>query len=77
MAFKSFDQWMRDMCAPGPATPPPNEPLLPDGVFESNGTYYATCCCCGRATELPVGIEELSGTEPYEHYCGGSPHCCP
>lgn len=40
-----------------------------------DGTFNARCCCCDEWTELPVGPDEID--LDYEHYCGGSPRCCP
>jgi hypothetical protein len=41
----------------------------------ADGRYMARCCCCDEWKELPVGPEEID--LGYEHYCGGSPRCCP
>lgn len=38
--------------------------------------YMAICCCCDQVTELPVDLSEIPQTG-YQHYCGGSPRCCP
>lgn len=41
------------------------------------GQLQGRCCRCDQWTESPVGIDELEPIEDYEHYCGGSPRCCP
>jgi hypothetical protein len=44
-------------------------------IIENNDGYEARCVCCNQYTELyadPSGIDE-----DYQHYCGGSPRCCP
>lgn len=41
------------------------------------GRLECKCCVCEKWTESPVSIEELEPIESYEHYCGGSPRCCP
>lgn len=80
--MKDFGQWLRD-------TPPilPQqkideaaahiEALEDAGVIDvmSDGRYMARCCVCGRDDELPVGPDEID--IDYEHYCNGSPRCCP
>ena len=40
-----------------------------------DGTFTAKCCCCDEWTKLHVGPDEID--LGYEHYCGGSPRCCP
>lgn len=53
------------------------EQLLPDGINEvGDGCYEARCCRCGEWTELFCDLSELPDAG-YEHYCGGSPRCCP
>lgn len=51
--------------------------LLDEQVIreDSNDGFEAQCCMCHRWTELPVGPDEID--TDYEHYCGGSPRCCP
>jgi hypothetical protein len=53
------------------------EALEDAGIIDEmkDGTFMATCCCCGNRTELPVGPDEID--LGYEHYCGGSDRCCP
>lgn len=55
--------------------------LEDNGVCIRNGVWTATCCRCGENTEFYGDPDELaahfmSGGD-YEHYCGGSPRCCP
>ena len=49
-------------------------PMLPDGVEEINGNFYARCMSCGKQYELPVSSVEYSSEYSY---CGGSPLCLP
>lgn len=53
------------------------QPMLPEYIHEvTDGKYEAKCVCCDRYTELLVGLDEIP-QEGYEHYCYGSPSCCP
>lgn len=53
------------------------EPMLPDGINESGpGEYEAECCCCGEWRPIYCDLSDIPETG-YEHYCGGSPRCCP
>jgi hypothetical protein len=80
--MKDFGQWLRD------SQPIPEQPkadaaaahiawLEDAGVINvmSDGRYMVCCCVCGKDDELPVGPDEID--LDYEHYCGGSPRCCP
>ena len=51
--------------------------LLDEQILREDGEggFEAQCCMCHRWTELPVGPDEIDAD--YEHYCGGSPRCCP
>lgn len=73
--MKSFDQWLIDTTA-RPQTED-GEKLLPEGVVEAGpNRYEAKCCACGEWREIYCDLEEIPEVG-YEHYCGGSPHCCP
>lgn len=49
-----------------------------DNIRLFYGQLQCRCCCCDEWTESPVGIDELEPIETFnEHYCGGSPRCCP
>lgn len=37
--------------------------------------WRCRCCVCGEWTDLMAGPDEID--LDYEHYCGGSPRCCP
>jgi hypothetical protein len=72
--MKDFGQWFNDF------KPVAIEPELPAGVIEMKPDsgyprYMVFCCVCDNLVELPVGIDEID--DDYEHYCGGSPRCCP
>lgn len=68
--MSDFETWFRRQAIPV-------EVELPEGITEGpDGVYQAKCCCCDRWDEIPVGIDEIPATG-YEHYCGGSPRCCP
>ena len=67
--------------APAPAAPPAlADDDLPEGVdLMKDGTLRADCCVCERRCEIErewIERSEKRG-EPYRHYCGGSPRCCP
>jgi hypothetical protein len=49
---------------------------LPDTVRWDGAEYEALCCMCHEWKPLLCGPEEVEGDD-YEHYCGGSPRCCP
>lgn len=68
----SFDKWLNSQ---GKDTEI-NEDDLPDGITERDGKFYADCCRCERETEIYCDISEIPN-DGYEHYCGGSPRCCP
>jgi hypothetical protein len=46
-----------------------------DVVRDVEGGYVALCCKCDRWTELYCDVMDIDVN--YEHYCGGSPYCCP
>lgn len=56
--------------------------VLPDGVVETFNyrldrfEYEAECRGCGEYKPILCDIEEVP-LEGYEHWCGGSPRCCP
>lgn len=50
---------------------------LPDGVTaDGAGEYEAECRGCGQMKPIICDISEVP-EEGYEHWCGGSPSCCP
>jgi hypothetical protein len=79
--MRDFDQWLRD--APILVEPPVSDAdahileLEEAGVINvlADGLFEARCRRCGEWTELPVGPDEID--VDYQHYCGGSPRCCP
>ena len=79
--MKDFGQWLRD--SPILVEPPVSDveahilALEEAGVIQlmPDGPYMVRCCMCGKDDELPVGPDEID--LDYEHYCGGSPRCCP
>lgn len=75
--MKSFDRWLDDFFEGMSTTPPQPEPIIPDGVYDVNGIYMVDCCVCGKSDEVPVDLCELPTDGYYDHYCGGSPRCCP
>ena len=47
----------------------------PEGLdLMKDGTWSVRCCVCDRPYQWPVLASEY---EDGEHYCGGSPRCCP
>lgn len=69
--MKSFEQWFLETAKP---TEELKEP--PIGVTDNeDGSYSVQCCVCNKWDELPVDVDEIN--DDYEHYCGGSPRCCP
>lgn len=84
MTLTPFNRWMREQDGrhakpEQPAEPDPDS--LPANLRFVGGTgddrYHARCCCCDRWGPLYVGIDEIGPIDSYEHYCGGSPRCCP
>jgi hypothetical protein len=72
-----FDRWFsRPLVAPNSAEAH-IAGLEAQGIIHqiTDKTFQARCCRCEQWTELPVGPEEID--LDYEHYCGGSPRCCP
>lgn len=55
-----------------------SEPMLPEGVYEGDapGDYIARCCVCDRWTPIFCDLVDIP-PEGMDHYCGGSPSCCP
>ncbi|WP_141246895.1 hypothetical protein [Halomonas salipaludis] len=50
---------------------------LPDGVVEVRpGEYEAECRGCHEYQPIVCDLSEIPA-EDYEHWCGGSPMCCP
>lgn len=77
--MKDFGRWLAEASAPpAPAAPsaPQDEPVLPEGIYFDGTEYTARCCRCDRWGPLWVSVEEIPAVG-YEHYCGGSPLCCP
>lgn len=66
-----FDRWF----ARQTPSPPPPEPELPDGVWESGpGVFKARCCRCGNDYELVYDPMEFTEEG---NYCGGGYLCVP
>ena len=77
---KSFADWYSDSTKKLKDAVNKPEPLdLPEGVDEyTDGTYRVTCCRCDRLCDVTDFIDVImESPEPYRHYCGGSPGCCP
>jgi hypothetical protein len=79
--MKDFGRWMLDQPILHAPELTPAElhivELEEAGVIDvmQDGRYMARCCRCGRDDELPVGPDEIN--LDYQHYCHGSPRCCP
>lgn len=78
--MKEFGRWFKEqkpIDEPSDARAEHIARLVDAGVIDemNDGTFTANCCRCGERTELLVGPEEIDVN--YEHYCGGSPRCCP
>lgn len=75
-----FDQWMRGQQAVAQTRQDAIDKHVDlleemDVLRRTEGGYLACCCKCGEWRELYCGPEEVD--VDYEHYCGGSPYCCP
>lgn len=46
------------------------------GMWLDCGSWRAKCSCCDCEFETGYGPEDVKGDDP-QHYCGGSPRCCP
>lgn len=68
---KEFRQWLAPMLVPLPD--------LPDGMLYDNETLKPSVRCsqCERVFEWPLDVEEYDPDVRENHYCGGSPRCCP
>lgn len=76
--MKDFGRWLHDFALPAPASKDcaPDDDCLPDGVSEHDGAYFAVCCVCGKDDVIEVDIKDIP-PRGYQHYCVGSPRCCP
>lgn len=49
-----------------------------EGITLSDGEFVAECVVCGELTPIYcspyIADDEF---DPFMHYCGGSPRCCP
>ncbi|CAJ0710586.1 hypothetical protein ACPCHQ_11865 [Ralstonia thomasii] len=74
--MKDFGQWLADQ---GKKTAEKSHIELFEeaGVIRGDKSvgYEAKCVKCDQWRELYCNPSEID--ETYEHYCGGSPHCCP
>lgn len=54
-------------------------PDLPEGMFYDKKTQKPSveCSQCGKPFEWPLDVSEYDPNVPENHYCGGSPRCCP
>ena len=68
---KEFLAWLAPMLVPLPE--------LPDGMIYHSETLKPAVRCsqCGRVFEWPLDVEEYDPDVSENHYCGGSPRCCP
>ncbi len=74
-----FGRWLAQQTPipqPPTSTVPLTEDDLPEGITEHDGAYFAACCVCGEDGPIHVDLREIPATD-YQHYCGGSPRCCP
>ena len=57
----------------------PELPELPDGMLYDKETLRPSveCSQCGRWFEWPLDVAEYDPDVQENHYCGGSPRCCP
>lgn len=70
--MKSFSDWFSEV------GPKKEEAFLPDNVRrKDDGSYEAVCCSCNEWSPFYGEEEELIGPEDIQHWCGGSPRCCP
>lgn len=65
----NFDRWFLEQ---GKAAAPPAPKMLPDGLWENNGYFMATCRSCKQDY---VWDAEPESFEQDRNYCGGSPRC--
>lgn len=68
--MKDFGTWLHDL---GKS---PEEKMLPEGIWlNQNGDTVAECCRCKKSFVVDY-VDQLPQEET-DHYCGGSPRCCP
>jgi len=65
-----FEQWFAEQGAK------PEEPELPDGMWEEDGNLIVRCSSCNEPYEWPGTAEEFASGR-YENMCGGSFRCIP
>lgn len=53
------------------------EATLPTGFYVFENEICADCCVCGKRCVIEFDIAEIKDINAYQHYCGGSPRCCP
>ncbi len=75
-SMRDFGRWFQEQSLPvqPQETVPADLPMLPEGVFDRAGKYFATCRSCERDYELGYDPEEFNSDT---NYCGGSPRCLP
>jgi hypothetical protein len=66
-----FRAWLAPMLVPLPE--------LPEGMQYDDETLRPSveCSQCGKLFEWPCEIDEYDPDVRENHYCGGSPRCCP
>lgn len=74
--MKPFHEWMRQSI-PEPETVTKRD--IPEELSgyedpDAEGGYRYPCRVCGQDTDILCEPEEFI---PENHYCGGSPRCCP
>ncbi len=72
MASHSEKSWEWQQPTPTPF------PELPEGMrYSKTLKPVVECSQCGRWFEWPLDVSEYDPDVPENHYCGGSPRCCP
>lgn len=72
--MKDFGRWFQEQSLPAQKPADSAQPMLPVGVFDRNGKYFATCRSCERNYELCFEPEEFDNET---NYCASSPRCMP
>lgn len=74
--MKDFGRWLREF--PAQISKQQEEEVeLPDGFYVFLGDICVDCCVCGKRCVIEFDLAEIKDTNAYQHYCGGSPRCCP
>ena len=53
------------------------EPMLPEGVSDISGRFFADCCVCERRCDVTEFMDEAADIDFTRWHGGCGPACCP